>query len=394
MPAIASAHRAAARWVSPLHSDFLFMAGEEGIRASGILATVCLPAEGASHADSLFLGAVTDAFARARRAGIAEPILIGAIPFDQALPACLYVPQCHERFARRTALADMAAADAPAHVLVEAPISVPDRAGYEQAVTGAVAALRRGEAEKVVLARLARLTFDRAVDPGWLMQRLVEQNPAAFHFRVPLPDGATLVGASPELLVRRIGTRVETCPLAGSARRAADPDEDARVARALCASAKDKREHAYVTAFLRTALTPLCETIAIPDHPEAQATETIWHLATPISGTLRAPAPSAVQLACALHPTPALGGAPREAALRLIRRFEPFARGAFAGVVGWCDAHGDGEWLVAIRCGAVHDREVRLFAGAGIVDGSDPAAEWHETEAKLRTMRRALGVEA
>ncbi|MBW6528625.1 isochorismate synthase [Sphingomonas sp. RHCKR7] len=369
------------------------MARDHGISASGTLAAVALPTEGAAQADGVFAEAVADAFAHAHGAGIADPILIGAIPFDQAEPACLHVPRWYQRLGR-AALATIARAEPPAHRLAEAPVSSPDRTAFEQGVARTVAAIRAGEADKVVLSRVSRLTFDRPVDPGWLMHRLIEQNPAGFHFRVPLPDGATLVGASPEMLVRRAGAQVQTCPLAGSARRVADPCDDARVARGLLESDKDRREHAHVVDFLREVLTPLCETIAIPARPEVLATGTMWHLATAITGRLRTPGPSVLQLACALHPTPALCGTPRAAARRLIARCEPFSRGMFAGIVGWCDSRGDGEWAVAIRCGIVRDRAVQLFAGAGIVDGSGPAAEWHETEAKLRTMRRALGVEA
>lgn len=379
-------------WVSPLHSDFLFMAPGRSIRASGVLAKVALPPAGSIHGDSLFRGAVAEAFAKARRAGVANPILIGAIPFDQARPSCLYIPQCHELFDREAVLAKLGAAEQPGHQLAVPPRHIPNRETYEAGVASAVAAFRRGEAAKVVLAQLCELELDRSVEADWLLQRLLEQNRVGFQFRVPLADGGVLVGASPELLVRKRGATIKSNPLAGSARRLADPTEDEQVRRELSFSEKDLREHAYVTGLMREVLEPLCKTLDVPDSPSTISTSTLWHLSTQIAGELHDPSLCALQIACALHPTPALCGYPTDAAHALIRRLEPFERGMFAGLVGWCDANGDGEWAVAIRCGELRGNRIRLFAGAGIVEGSDPRSEWRETATKLSTMLRALGV--
>jgi isochorismate synthase len=380
-------------WVSPLHSDFLLLTPGRSIRASGIFARVSLPAGGSLNGDSLFHGAVMDVFARARRAGVANPLLIGAIPFDQSRPSCLYVPQCHEVFSRDAVLDTLVPAEPPRHRMTGQPLHTPDRATYERGVTHAIAAFRRGEADKVVLSRLCDVTLDRPVEPEWLLQRLVEQNPTGFHFRLPLPGGRTLVGASPELLLCKAGASIRTNPLAGSARRAEHPAEDARIRDTLRASAKDLLEHRYVTESMREVMAPLCDSLDIPDRPSTVSTSTMWHLSTAISGTLKNPDMSALQLACALHPTPALCGYPTQAGHRLIRSIEPFEREMFAGIVGWCDARGDGEWVVAIRCGEIRENRVRMFAGAGIVEGSDPASEWRETSVKLSTMMRALGIE-
>lgn len=379
-------------WVSPLHSDFLFMAPARSIRASGVLARVSLPPAGSIHGDSLFRGAVNEAFAKARRAGVSNPILIGAIPFDQARPSCLYIPQCHELFDRETVLENLGPAPEPAHRLTAPPRHIPNRETYEAGVASAVAAFRRGEASKAVLARLCELELDRPVEADWLLQRLLEQNPVGFQFRVPLADGGVLVGASPELLIRKSGATIQSNPLAGSARRSPDAADDEEIRRSLTVSEKDLREHAYVTGLMREVLEPLCDRLDLPQTPSTISTSTLWHLSTQISGTLHNPSLCALQIACALHPTPALCGYPTEAAHALIRRLEPFERGMFAGLVGWCDSKGDGEWAVAIRCGELRGSRVRLFAGAGIVEGSDPQAEWRETATKLSTMLRALGV--
>lgn len=390
--AIVQAPKVPPLWVSPFHSDFLFMGPQRSIRASGILARVSLPSSGSGHGNSLFRAAVNEAFAKARRANVRKPILIGAIPFDQTRPSCLYAPQCHEVFAREDVMAHLHAGEAPAHTLGSPMRHMPDRASYEAGVASATATFRRAEAGKVVLGRLCELELDRAIDIPWVVQRLAEQNPTGFQFRLQLPDGGTLVGASPELLVRKHGATIHSNPLAGSARRASDPAQDERIRSALAESAKDMHEHRYVTAHMREILAPLCEALDVPEHPSTMATSTLWHLSTQITGQLRDPSLSALQIACALHPTPALCGHPQQAARALIRQFEPFERDMFAGIVGWCDADGDGEWAVAIRCGEIHENRVRLFAGAGIVEGSDPRLEWCETGAKLSTMLRALGL--
>ncbi|NUP81508.1 MAG: isochorismate synthase, partial [Nonomuraea sp.] len=174
--------------------------------------------------------------------------------------------------------------------------------------------------------------------------------------------------------------------------RSADPAEDRRRAAALAASAKDLREHRLVVADVADALAPYCAGLRVPATPELTSTEAMWHLSTRITGTLRDPDVRALTLAAALHPTPAVCGTPEPGARRVIEALEPFDRGFYAGLAGWTDAAGDGEWAVAIRCAEVAEHTLRLYAGAGIVTGSDPDAELAETSAKFRTMLRALGV--
>ncbi|CAN7333839.1 isochorismate synthase MenF [Phenylobacterium sp. LjRoot225] len=383
-----------AGWVSPLHSDFLFMSRHRNLRASGVFARITVPAAGAGHPDSLFRQAVADSFQRARRAGVRKPIMIGAIPFDQTRPTCLYIPQCHEMFERDAVPVAQAPGEPPAYAPLDRARHTPDRAGYEAAVTNAVAAIRNGVLDKAVLARVCDLKLDREIEADWVLHRLVQQNPSGFHFRVPMADGGVLVGASPELLVRKEGRRVQSNPLAGSARRVADPQQDEAIGLALQASGKDLREHAYVVEAVREALSPLCDRLDVPETPRLMTTASMWHLSTPIQGELADPAVSVLQVACRLHPTPAVCGHPTEAARALIASLEPFDRDLFAGLVGWCDAEGDGEWAVTIRCGVVRGDELRLFAGAGVVADSSPSAEWKETGDKLATMLRVFGLEA
>lgn len=266
----------------------------------------------------------------------------------------------------------------------------PDRAGYEQTVIDALCAIDSGELCKAVLGRRLDLEMDGPVSPSAIYQKLVDAEPLACHFQVPLPGGGTLVGATPELLLRKRGGTVTSHPLAGSAPRSLDPATDNQNARHVLSSAKDRREHALVVETLADSLSPFCTTLTVPSEPALVGTTTMWHLGTLIQGSLRAADTSVLHMAQILQPTPALCGTPRDAALRLIERVEPFERGFFGGAVGWCDQRGNGEWSVVIRAAQVNGTRLRLFAGAGIVAGSDPAAEWQETGHKLATVLKVI----
>jgi isochorismate synthase len=202
-----------------------------------------------------------------------------------------------------------------------------------------------------------------------------------------------LVGASPELLVARDGDRVTCRPFAGSAPRAADPGLDTDAGAALAASAKDRHEHQLVIDTMADALRPLCSELTIAPTPELSRTTALWHLSTPITGRLRDTSTTAMDLTLALHPTPAVGGVPAGAAADLITELEG-DRGFYAGAVGWCDARGDGRWVVSIRCAQLSaDRRTALaHAGGGIVAESDPDDEVAETTTKFVTILTALGV--
>jgi isochorismate synthase len=210
---------------------------------------------------------------------------------------------------------------------------------------------------------------------------------------VPSGPGRTLVGASPELLVSRRGGRLVANPLAGSAPRGADLAEDVRRAAALLESPKDLHEHAVVVAAVREALAPYCTRLELPERPALARTAALWHLSTTVTGELSDPSVTALDLASALHPTPAVCGTPARTARAVISASEPFDRGPYTGMVGWQDADGDGEWVVTIRCAEAEGRTLRLFAGAGVVAASTAEAETAETEAKFRTFLHAVGAE-
>ena len=183
-------------------------------------------------------------------------------------------------------------------------------------------------------------------------------------------------------------------PFAGSAPRATDPDVDAANGAALAASAKDRHEHRLVIETMRAALDPVCDDLTIAPEPQLNRTAAVWHLCTPITGRLRDTSSTAIDLALALHPTPAVGGVPTKAAMGLITELEG-DRGFYAGAVGWCDARGDGRWVVSLRCAQLSaDRRSALArAGGGIVAESDPDEELAETTTKFRAILNALGVE-
>jgi menaquinone-specific isochorismate synthase len=266
----------------------------------------------------------------------------------------------------------------PTRFSVVAPRTRDD---WHAMVRTALAAIRAGELEKVVLARQVLVEADTPFAARDVVGRLVSQQPGTF---VYASDG--LVGASPELLVRRIGNDVESLPLAGTA--VADGDES--TLRELAASVKDHREHRYVVDAIVERLRGQCDRLDAGTPPEVLVFGHVAHLATRVHGRLRAPAPSALDLARLLHPSPAVGGTPRHAALETIRALEGFDRGRYAGPVGWVDARGNGEWAIALRGAELDGSRALLVAGAGIVEGSDPDAEWSETQAKLEPMLRAL----
>ena len=266
---------------------------------------------------------------------------------------------------------------------------IPPAVSYEDAVDQAVTRIRRGEMRKVVLARTIEVTAEREFDPKLLAHRLRAVDPDAYTFAAPTDEGV-LVGASPELLVSRRGRDVRSNPLAGSAPRSGDPEEDRANAEALIGSAKDREEHAIVVDAVAETLQPFCGDLTWDREPVLHETPNVWHLSTRFRGELREPAPTALDLVAALHPTPAVAGDPREAALGTIAELEPFERGRYAGPVGWVDADGDGEWAIALRCAELRGDRAILYAGAGIVARSDPARELDETDRKFRAFLDAL----
>lgn len=279
--------------------------------------------------------------------------------------------------------------------------ALPEHA-WKHAVATAVDRIRRGHLQpgaapppprpadntghlgKVVLARDLTVRADTPIDARVLLQRLAARFPGCYTFSC-----AGMVGATPELLIRRTGGDIESLVLAGTTPRGTTPaDDHARAAR-LFTSPKDREEHRYAAEMVRDALTPLCAHLTVPDEPELLTLPNVLHLASPLRGRLAADR-SVLDVVAALHPTPAVCGTPTDTAMDLIRELEGMDRGRYAGPVGWVDARGDGEWGIALRCAEIDGTRARLFAGCGIVADSDPDAELAEARAKFRPMQYAL----
>jgi salicylate biosynthesis isochorismate synthase/menaquinone-specific isochorismate synthase len=259
---------------------------------------------------------------------------------------------------------------------------------YEAAVAGAVERIRAGTFEKIVLAREVAVHAPAPHDAAAVFGVLRAGFGSCFVYCAGRGEAA-FVGASPELLVRREGLRASTVALAGSTRRSADPAVDAHLGEQLLHSEKDREEQAIVARRIARALAPLSVWVAAPDEPEIVRVANIQHLATPIRAQLTQPR-GALELAGVLHPTPAVGAEPHDAAAPLIPAFEGLDRGWYAGPVGWTDANEDGEFCVALRCALLRGTEARLYAGVGVVRDSEPAAELAETEVKLGALLPVL----
>lgn len=266
--------------------------------------------------------------------------------------------------------------------------SALDEETFLQAVADARDAIARGGLDKVVLSLQKVVHAERSFDLRRIVGNLAAGYPGCYTFTF-----GSLVGASPELLVRRRGSSVRSMPLAGSSRRGATAEEDAALGAALLASTKDRFEHDLAVVTVVESLHRLCSRIRIDPEPFLLRLANVQHLATGIEADLTG-RETALEIAGAVHPTAAVCGTPTRRALAVIRRLEGTGRGRYAGPVGWVDASGDGEWAIALRCAEVSATSARLHAGCGIVAASDPAGELEEARLKLRPILSALGLPA
>jgi menaquinone-specific isochorismate synthase len=255
---------------------------------------------------------------------------------------------------------------------------------WERAVAVAVRRIHEGRLGKVVLARDVRALAAEPIDTRVLLRRLAANYPDCYTFAC-----AGLVGATPELLIRRTGDQIDSLVLAGTTARGTSEAGDRVHAQRLLGSAKDREEHGYAADMVRDALAPLCAELTVPAQPQLLTLPNVMHLASPVHGRLDRER-SVLDVVAALHPTPAVCGTPTDVAMDLIRELEMMDRGRYAGPVGWIDGRGDGEWGIALRCAEIEGPRARLFAGCGIVGGSDPRAELAEARNKFRVMRYAL----
>lgn len=354
---------------------------------------------------------ISESLRLAKELGHKNSVVVGAIAFDVAAKSYLRLSTHFERADTQPSNC-VKPAGVDSFTLTDYTLKeVPKPEDYVAGVKEALARFVRGELDKVVLSRTLEIDCKQALDVKALVQRLEARNASGYTFAVRLQDSSnddhaanhehgtnktntssTLIGASPELLISRRGNKIIANPLAGSEPRSADPLIDQARAQQLLASPKDRREHALVIGAVIEALQPFCRELRVPTEPSLINTPTMWHLSTMIEGELSDAATSSIDLALALHPTPAVCGYPRQAARKAIAEIEAYDRGLFTGMVGWCDDSGDGEWVVTIRCAEVASHSIRLYAGAGVIAGSSPEKELAETGAKFNTMLNALGI--
>lgn len=343
--------------------------------------------------------AIAQLFAQAHHAGITVPVMFGIVPFDSTRKASFTIPAQTVRAPVPPREATVAAAQTARKPVVTNRQPVPAPEVYGDMVRQALQLYAQGGVSKIVLSRAMDVTLDAPIDYRHVLQDLLRRNAHGYTFAVPAwsddadapQPAAIMLGASPELLVRREGDKVFINPLAGSIPRHADPAQDQARREGLAQSEKDLREHSYVVNDIVRILREHCEGMEVPTGPSVIGTDALWHLSTFISGRLKDPKMSALELACALHPTPAICGFPTAQAFQHIQTLEPFDREYFAGLVGWQREDGDGEWALTLRCARYDgDRQLRLYAGAGTVAGSDPESEIRETETKMATFMRAI----
>ena len=264
--------------------------------------------------------------------------------------------------------------------------SDPER--WKESVLAVVESIKAGELEKAVLARSLRVEAGAPLDPAEVVRFFEEAYPMCYAFAFQLGERC-FIGSTPELLAEKRGPKVQSMALAGSAPRGGTPAEDDRIGRALLVDPKNRGEHAVVAEAVRTALESICDEFFMPDEPELFKLPNVQHLCTPASGTLRSPF-NIIEIARRLHPTPAVGGRPLARALQCIAEHEAIDRGWYAGPIGVVDKRGDGTFAVAIRSAVLSGGRADLFAGCGIVEGSDPDVELHESRLKLMPVLAGL----
>ena len=259
---------------------------------------------------------------------------------------------------------------------------------WKQAIVSSIDDIRKGEMEKIVLARELRLRFEEDIPSHLVLQNLMIQQNSSFIFGLESGEHC-FVGASPERLVKKEGESIFSACLAGSIPRGIDDETDIELGNELLTDVKNRSEHQFVVNMMRKAMEQYCLEITIPDAPVLMKLKNIQHLYTPVECVSK-PGTSVLDFVELLHPTPALGGAPRDVAMDKIERYEGMDRGFYAAPIGWMDIYGNGDFSVGIRSGLLQGDKASLYAGCGIVEKSDPDSEYMETKVKFKPMLSAL----
>ncbi|WP_286926760.1 MULTISPECIES: isochorismate synthase [Lysinibacillus] len=318
------------------------------------------------------------------------PMIIGAIPFDQRSKATIIIPDTFVNYHHSNLIDDLQTANQP--LSIEDSIDLPSRLQFNEMIQEAIHSIRKQQFSKVVLAR--SLKFRLQEEPpitAWLTN-LLHKNKQGYIFSIALDNAQNLIGASPELLVKKEGNIVTINPLAGSRKKTYDLVKDKAIENELLHAEKDLHEHKIVVDYICEKLEPHLEEIEYNEKPAILYTDTMMHLSTVIKGKIKNDTTTVLDVAQLLHPTPAICGAPQKPSLEFIQKTEPFNRRYYTGIVGYMDHYGDGEWVITIRCAEINHRDITLFAGAGIVNSSEQDSEYNEISAKFTTMLQAMGL--
>lgn len=343
---------------------------------------------------------VKDSLRFAQELGHDHPVIVGAIPFKtNEVPLLRLFPSVHSSVKEERSTYNSLNRAVTNKIIIQRLTEEPDMHTFVCNVERALAIFECSTLEKVVLSRTLTVDAKYPFNIKNILSRLEKNNSKGYTFAVPLNDNTTdqggegtLLGASPELLISVRDGKVFTNPLAGSEPLSSSEQENDRLRTQLIQSPKDRYEHQLVVQEVARILAPFCQHLNVPNAPSIITTDTMMHLSTIIEGELKDTSTSVIDLALALHPTPAVCGFPKETAFETINNLENHNRESFTGIVGWCDAKGNGDWAVTIRCAKIQDRTAKLYAGAGIVKGSCPQKEWQETGGKFQTMLQAISL--
>ena len=329
---------------------------------------------------------IQESFQKLKTDPNANPILVGAIPFDTTQPSSLNIYRHHCK--QKQVAISSKTSHSSLHISNKQ--ALVQRQNFGHTIDAAIDQFSNDQLNKVVLSQAVDFELSQSPNPFDLVDTLARRNPQAFSFVIPVEDEAYLLGASPELLISKNDRTVRSNPLAGSRPLSDDEDVNRSSINELYGSNKDLYEHQIVVDSVLENLKPFCEDLNFSEKPEILKTTTMLHLSTVFDGLLKSEQSNALQLALSLHPTPAICGSPTALAKDFILKNEGYDRHYFAGLVGWMDSEGNGEWAVTIRCGLLNEKKIRLYAGAGIVMGSEAELEWNETEAKMQTLLKTL----
>ncbi|MYM58151.1 isochorismate synthase [Vibrio sp. OCN044] len=316
-----------------------------------------------------------------------NPVLFATVPFDEGtptqfcIPETLYISGSTSNYRAQHDLSQTAKV-----------ISPPSGEEYKNGVSHLLNLFNTSELSKVVLSRSVKIATDNNIDQCSLLKNLLSINANGYTYCSQISECSKLMGASPELLLSKQGRHVLSNPLAGSRPKSSCKTKNESACASLLDTQKDLNEHSFVVEEVERVLGQYCHNLYTPMFPSVIETETMLHLSTVLKGETQEPNISSLKIAADLHPTPAVCGFPRQSAYRAIKEIERFERGYFTGMVGWCDARGNGEWVVTIRCAEVSQNSMSIYAGAGIVNESSPQSELEETGAKMTTILRAAGI--